>query len=154
MHPNMTSLNPPIAPSAIAAFERSRAITLPASYRAFLQATNGGVPKLSVFPVQGRPRAPLDNVQSFLGIGVPGIPTDELAYAYDLYIGGFPFGIVPIANQDEGNYVCLDLRGGNEKVVFWDKSHFWSTGEWREKDLYAVADSFDEFLALLRPNPY
>ena len=66
---------------------------------------------------------------------------------------GFPFGSVPIANQDLGSYICLDLRNGRQRVDFWDHRHFWSTGEWRERDLYHVADSFEEFLSLLRPKP-
>ncbi len=153
MYPSMKTRRPPTTIFAISSFEQQRNIVLPDAYKRFLVATNGGVPIVSLFPIKGREYSPFDNVQAFLGIGVP-IPTSELAYAYDLYVGGFPFGIVPIANQDEGNYVCLDLRGGKEKVVFWDKRHFWSTGEWREQDLYDVAGSFDEFLTLLRPNPY
>lgn len=153
MYPQMKTRRRSTTISAIGLFERQRAIVLPEDYKRFLIETNGGIPVVSLFPVKGREYSPFDNVQAFLGIGVP-IPTSELAYAYDLYAGGLPFGIVPIANQDEGNYVCLDLRGGKEKIVFWDKRHFWSTGEWREQDLYAVADSFDQFLTLLRPNPY
>ena len=54
-----------------------------------------------------------------------------------------------------GDYVCLDLaRASRRRVAFWDKRHFWGTGEWREGDLYHVANSFEEFLASLRPNPY
>jgi hypothetical protein len=92
-------------------------------------------------------------MQSFAGIGVRE-PTDELAYSYDLYVGGFPRGIVPIAGNGGGDYTCLDLRNGKERVAFWDKRHFWGTGEWRERDFYHVADSFAEFLGSLRPNPY
>jgi hypothetical protein len=46
------------------------------------------------------------------------------------------------------------MRDGRERVVLWDHRPFWGTGEWRESDLYHVADSFEEFLASLRPNPY
>lgn len=148
MYPTMEEQRPKTTIVAIEAFERQRRLVLPAAYKRFLLATNGGVPVQSVFPVSGRPNDRFDNVQAFLGIGVP-IPTSELSYAYDLYSGGFPFGIVPIANQDLGSYICLDLRDGKEQVVFWDHRHFWSTGEWREQDLYHVAGSFEEFLGLL-----
>ena len=151
MLPRMTYLNPPTSSSAIGSFERDRGLSLPIAYKSFLLGTNGGVPIASLFSLQGRPQDPIDNVQEFLGIGVS-IQTSELSYAYDLYIGGFPFGIVPIADQDNGNYICLDLRNGKNSVSFWDKRHFWSTGEWRESDLYHIANSFDEFLTLLRPN--
>ncbi len=151
MFPEMHDRESLTTPTAIDDFEAARNLRLPAGYREFLLATNGGTPVKSVFPLQDRPHDPFDNVQDFLGIGVS-VPTSELAYAYDLYFGGFPFGIVPIANQDFGSYICLDLRDGKERVVFWDHRHFWSTGEWREQDLYHVADSFGEFLGLLRPS--
>jgi hypothetical protein len=80
-------------------------------------------------------------------------PTTELAYAYDLYAGGLPRGIVPIAGDGSGNYVCLDLRKGTDRVAFWDKRHFWGAGEWRESDLYHVASSFEEFLGFLCLHP-
>ncbi len=92
-------------------------------------------------------------MQVFFGIGVRE-PTNELAYGYDLYAGGIPHEIVPIATDGMGNYVCLDLRKRAERVAFWDKRHYWGTGEWRESDLHDVASSFEEFLGSLRPNRY
>jgi hypothetical protein len=153
MFPEITDANPPTTLAAIEDFERSRGLALPSHYKHFLLAINGGVPKAPAFPIQGMPNRPFEMVQAFSGIGVRE-PTDELAYAYDLYVGGFPDGIVPIAGNGGGDYVCLDLRDGRERVAFWDKRHFWGTGEWRESDLYQVANSFEEFLASLRPNPY
>ena len=151
MYPEMRTQRPPTTSDAIAKFERTRSLNLPGDYKAFLLANNGGSPRASLFPLQGRPHDPIDNIQTFLGIGVS-VPTNELSYAYDLYIGGFPFGIVPIAVQDLGSYICLDLRDGKERVAFWDHRHFWSTGEWREQDLYLVANTFSDFLTLLRRN--
>lgn len=148
MVPVMIDRRPPTTNSAIQAFERALGLALPTDYKAFLLATNGGVPQNARFPVRGRSHDPFDEVQSFLGIGVQ-VPTNELSYASDIYNGGIPSGIVPIANQAFGNYVCLDLRGGTARVTLWDHRHFWSTGEWREVDLYEVADSFEEFLMLL-----
>lgn len=150
MYPKMEGRRPETSRDAIRAFERKRGIELPQAYTKFLLATNGGVPVNSLFHVKGRPDDPIDNVQSFLGIGVP-VPTSELAYAYDIYSGGIPPEIVPIANQDIGNYICLDLRGGAGRVVYWDHRHFWNTGEWREADLYDIADTFEEFLGSLIP---
>ncbi len=150
MYPEMENRRPSTTIDAILAFEQSRKIALPDTYKRFLLATNGGVPTASLFSVRGRPHAPNDYVQSFLGIGVS-ISSSELAYAFDLYIGGFPHGIVPIATQPFGNYICFDLRDSGQPIVLWDHRHFWSTGEWREQDLYYVADTFDEFLRILRP---
>jgi cell wall assembly regulator SMI1 len=149
----MTESNSPTTVAAIEAFEGERGLSLPGSFKEFLLATNGGVPKEPAFPINGMPNNPIGLVQVFLGIGVRW-PTTELAYVYDLYAGGFPQGIVPIAGDGMGNYVCLDLRKSAERVAFWDKRHFWGTGEWRESDLYHVADSFAEFVESLGPNPY
>jgi hypothetical protein len=153
MFPKMTDANPPTTLAAIESFERERGLVLPGLYKEFLLAINGGAPEAPAFPIHGNPTASTGVMQSFAGIGVRE-PTSELAYAYDLYFGGIPRGIVPIAGNGGGDYICLDLRNGKERVAFWDKRHFWGTGEWRERDLYHVADSFAEFLGSLRPNPY
>ena len=141
----MRSINPPINPNEVAAFERHVGITFPASYKEFLLATNGGRPWKSDFPIKD---GSTSNIKVFLGIDVS-TPTSELDYAYEQYGGALPRGVVPIASDDGGNYICLDLRSGHDKILFWEKSHFWSTGEWREKDLHDVAGSFVEFLDLL-----
>jgi cell wall assembly regulator SMI1 len=153
MFPEMTQNNPPTTPVAIETFERDRGLVLPQRYKDFLLATNGGIPGAPAFPVEGMANTQVWVIQAFFGIGVRE-PTSELAYGYDLYAGGIPQGIVPIAADGMGNYICLDLRKGAERVAFWDKRHFWGAGEWRESDLHPVAGSFEDFLASLRPNPY
>ena len=150
---HMTEANPPTTLATIEDFERERGLVLPGGYKQFLLTTNGGVPEKPAFPVVGHPNYSINVIRIFLGIGVRW-PTTELAYAYDLYAGGIPANVIPIASDDLGSYVCLDLRDGKDRVAFWDHRHFWGTGEWRESDLYHVADSFAEFLASLRPNPY
>jgi hypothetical protein len=151
--PLMAHHNPATNLMAIQKFERQRSIELPPSYKKFLLLTNGGVPETSAFPISNFDESSIGVMQIFLGIGVEH-PTSELAYAYDLYAGGIPEGIVPIASNGGGDYICLDLRKVSDRVAFWDKNHFWSTGEWRERDLYPVADTFEQFLTSLRPNPY
>jgi hypothetical protein len=153
MFPEIIEGNPLTSLAAIEDFERQRDLALPALYKQFLLTTNGGHPKNSIFPIKGMALNPFGSIQTFAGIGVRE-PTDELAWSNDLYAGGIPHGIVLIAGNGLGDYICLDLRDGKERVAFWDKRHFWGTGEWRESDLYHIADSFAEFLASLRPNPY
>lgn len=153
MFPGMRANNPTTTSAAIKDFERDRGLALPNRYKEFLLATNGGVPEAPAFPVDGMAGTGIWVIQVFFGIGVRE-PTSELAYGYDLYAGGIPHDIVPIAADGMGNYICLDLRKGGERVAFWDKRHYWGTGEWRESDLHHVANSFEEFLASLRPNPY
>ena len=153
MFPGITDGSSPTTLAAIERFEHDRGLALPDLYKEFLLAKNGGVPRNPTFPIRGMALNPTGSVQVFFGIDVRW-PSTELAYAYDLYAGGFPQGIVPIAGDGSGSYICLDLRKGAERVAFWDKRHFWGTGEWRESDLYHVANSFEEFLASLRPSPY
>jgi hypothetical protein len=136
----MIESNPPTNPAAVEEFERDRDLVLPSSFREFLLATNGGIPREPAFPIARMANNPIGVVQVFFGIGVRW-PTTELAYAYDLYAGAIPQGIVPIAGDGAGNYICLDLRNGQGQVGFWDQRHFWGTGEWRENDLYHIADS-------------
>jgi SMI1 / KNR4 family (SUKH-1) len=129
-------------------FEKSRQIKLPDLYRNFLKTTNGGIPDRKKYPIVGMLDNPFGGIQCFFGFGKQ-IEVDLLEYNYDLYVGGFPHGIVPIAANGSGDYVCLDLRNGDDRVAFWDKRHFWGTGKWRESDLYHVADSFEDFLRSL-----
>lgn len=151
--PTMSETNPPTTEAAVRDFELKHDLVLPASYRNFLLITNGGIPRKSNFKIFSRRSAVDENIQDFLGIGVHGFPTSELSYALGLYRGGIPDGLLPIANQDLGSYLCLDLRNGTDHVVFWDHRHFWSTGEWREQDLFHVADSFEQLLDMLEPVP-
>lgn len=146
--------NPPTNASSIAAFEVQAGVELPRSYKSFLLLTNGGRPSRTYFDVKNRPFSPEEALHYFLGLGITDYPTLDLLYPLNLYAGGIPSEVVPIANEDGGSYICLDLRHGGERVVYWDKAHFWSTGEWREDDLYPIADSFAEFLSLLRPSPH
>jgi hypothetical protein len=149
----LRSANPPTTILAIEKFEDKHGLTLPERYKQFLLTSNGGVPETPAFPIEGFASNPLGAIQVFFGIDAR-LPTSDLVQVCDMYRGGFPEGIVPIACTDGDDFVCLDLRSGSDRVAFWDKRHFWGTGEWRERDLYHVADSFEEFLATLRPNPY
>ena len=145
--------NHAISPSNIDEFERARDIKLPLEYREFLLNTNGGVPNDVVYPIEGFQLNPFGGLQIFFGVDT-GISYASLEVVLDMYAGGIPQGVIPIADNGGGDYVCIDLRRGMSKIVFWDKRPYWSTGLWREEDLYPVADSFSSFLGALRPNPH
>ena len=153
MFPKIKEPNPPTSQAIIEDFESTRELTLPSLYKTFLLASNGGRPSPLTFPIEGMALNPLGAVHFFFGIGAR-LSAYDLASVYDLYAAGLPKSIVPIACTDGDDFVCLDLRDGGERVAFWDRRHFWGTGEWREGDLYHVANSFEEFLASLRPNPH
>lgn len=129
-------------------FEKERQIIFPTFYRKFIKLTNGGTPDQKKYPIENMLDNPFGSIQCFFGFSKI-LEVDLLQYNYDLYVGAFPHGIVPIAATGGGDYVCFDLRDGSNRVVFWDKRHFWGTGEWRESDLYLIADSFAKFVNVL-----
>jgi hypothetical protein len=145
--------NPPTTPQAITEFERSRGLILPSRYKEFLLTANGGRPEASAFPIERMALNPLGAVHFFFGLNAT-LSVYDLARTFDWFRDRIPSGIVLIASTDGADYVCLDLRNGQERVAFWDQRHYWGTGEWRESDLHHVANSFADFLASLRPNPY
>lgn len=151
--PTLTQGFAPTTSAAVAEFERSRGVQLPPAYKQFLMAANGGMPDRSVFPIDGMPLNPSGAIHFFFGLNT-GEENYDLAQIYDFFHGDLPAEIIPIACDEGSYYVCLDLRGGSDVVRFWDMSHHWGTGEWREEDLYHVANSFQEFLASLRPNVF
>lgn len=153
MFSEMRDSNPPTTPQAIAEFERSRRLALPSRYKEFLLTTNGGRPDPPAFPIEGMALNPLGAVHFFFGLDAT-LPVYDLARTFDWFQNRMPSGIVLIASTDGADYVGIDLRKGSDQIAFWDHRHHWGTGEWRESDLYHVANSFEEFLALLRPNPH
>ncbi len=140
--------NAPTSPDAITSTEKALRVTFPAAYRHFLLEHNGGRPNLTIFPIKGMANNPFGNINFFFGI-------DAALEVYDLTMTNLfytlPPGIILIAENGMADYICLDLRKGAERIVFWDHRHFWGTGEWREQDLYPVAPSFEVFLTMLRP---
>ena len=151
MIPNMTLGNSVTTKSAIDIFENKYSVSLPETYRKFLLKTNGGRPENAVFPIRGLALNPFGSVNCFFGLD-PIYKSCDLSRWLDWFDGRIPLKFIPIADNGGVDYICLDLRSNNERVVFWDHAHFWSTGEWRESDLYLIADTFDKFLSSLTPS--
>ena len=148
----MTRTNPPTSIAAINAFEAHIGVKLPPTYRSFLIDQNGGRPLNSTFSINGMHQNPLGSFHEIYGLGAISGGSDATEI-FDFFKGGIPKGVVPIGRTDGSDYICLDLRQDRQSVVFWDNSHYWSTGEWREQDLYRIAASFEALLTSLRPNP-
>ena len=138
---------------AIGEFERRFSIQLPSLYIELLLDSNGGRPALPAFPISGLSLNPLGSVNFFFGL-VPDYEVYDLTQIMSFFANRVPERVIPIAGNGGVDYICLDLRNSGERIVFWDHAHFWSTGEWRESDLYFIASSFEEFLKSLRANPY
>jgi len=149
----MATFNLPASELSIRRLEESLGLTLPNTFRAFLRSANGGRPKHDCYPIEGLALNPLGDLAYLFGIGLsPDILNIENHHTF--FRGRIPAHVVIIGRNSGSDYVCLDLRNGGEKVVFWDHARFWSTGEWRESDLHFIANSFEDFLKSLRPNPY
>lgn len=147
---NFTDRHRPAKTEDIRDFEQQSQVHLPKDYIEFLMSANGGVPTSNlVYPIEGMPNNPYGSLQLLFGLRV-GRRHFELTDDNALYKGGIPRGLVLIGTNGSGDYICLDLRESHGKVAFWDKRHFWGTGEWRESDLYPVAASFGGFLESLR----
>jgi SMI1 / KNR4 family (SUKH-1) len=153
LYPRTVGNSRPTSRDAIVAFQRRFQVTLPPIYIGFLLATNGGQPERPTFPIHGLALNPLGSVHCFFGLA-PELTVYDLTEIMTFFENRVANGVVPIASNSGSDYICLDLRSNSERVVFWDHSHFWSTGEWRESDLYFIANSFEDFLKSLRPNPY
>jgi hypothetical protein len=148
----MTEGNSATSLTAIEKVERVLRVTFPEAYRNFLLKVNGGRPDRQVFPITGMHLNPSGNINFFFGIDA-NISVYDLAATNQFYESRIPKGVVLIAENGMGDYVCLDLRDGRSQVSFWDNKHFWGTGQWREGDLYLVATSFESFLDDLHPFP-
>lgn len=114
---------------AIAEAESRLSCRLPASYRDFIGRHNGAKPSDNAFSLSGNE----SGVRSF-------IPIEEAATLRD-QIEGFPSHAIPIAEDGCGNYVWLEPDAG--AVFFWDHE--------LDESGVRIADSFEDFLALLRP---
>ena len=153
MLPTMLRKSNPTTSEDVQRFESEIGMALPLTYAAFLQATNGGRPEQDTFPITGLHNNPFGTVQFFFGIGASN-PSYDLGEMYRWFSPSIPAGVLTIGCTPGADYICLDLRQGTDRVVYWDHRHHWGTGEWREQDLYHVAASFEAFMRLLQLNPY
>lgn len=70
----------------------------------------------------------------------------DIRMIYEDYQGRMPAGLVPIADPDFGNQICISLaRATYGKIYFWDHEI---------ADLKEIAPSFDALLARIKESPY
>lgn len=152
--PGKASLRP-ASFQQIGSFENRCGAPLPRDYIEFLLAGELDAAHARFFDVLTSGSS-CDMIQGFFGFDMPKA-TSNLDYARLMYTGGGPDGLVAIAGNGAGDYICLDLRGGGttrrSPVALWRIDHFWRTGEWRDQDLSPLADSFTAFVDGLRPTP-
>jgi hypothetical protein len=136
----------------VSAFERTIGVRLPEEYRAFLLASNGGVPATATFDfedaVSGRRDA--SSIQHFFGIHEGEI--GNLRAVTATYMERLPHGLLPVARDDGGNLICLAIAGPRKgEVLFWDHDHEAEEGEPPDySNISVLAPSFTAFIAGLR----
>ena len=135
----------PLDPARLTAFEARIGAALPADYRRFLLAHNGGqlVPCEIVLPGEAEPFASLGAAFG-LHHGA-----DALDRVFDNVKDYIPAEVIAFAEDEGGNLLCIGIRGEHRgRVYFWDHEG----AGW--EDLTPLAGSFDAFVAALgRPQP-
>ena len=70
----------------------------------------------------------------------------DIRMIYEDYQGRMPAGLVPIADPDFGNQICISLAQATYgKIYFWDHEI---------ADMKEIAPSFDALLARIKESPY
>jgi cell wall assembly regulator SMI1 len=125
-------------------FEKEIGHRLPADYRAFLLAHNGGRPNPSDFFFPGE-RDAFDTLHHTYGLH-DGPDYFRLDIAYESHKEFIPTTLVPFADDPGGNAYCIGIAGKHSgKVYFWNHEMAWSP-----EGLRLLANSFTEFLQSLK----
>ena len=128
--------------------ENALGVTFPADYRACVKQNGGGAPEPSSFLVPLAPDRPMSRSVGIL------LPMDlqetenVLATVDELDVRGErPDGLVPIINDGQANYVCLDYREDRSKAA--PTISFWIREGEGKGTIVFLAGTFSEFLASL-----
>lgn len=135
---------PPLHEEDIRSFERKHGLALPASYRAFLLATNGGRPERDLLTLHGLEGNPLGRIHVFFGLNDP-VTSCNLDWNLDVFGDRLPATLLPIATTEGADKICLRVAGNRAgELVYWD-------GHARagEQALYFLADDFASFISSL-----
>jgi hypothetical protein len=125
---------------------------IPPSYRAFLAEHDGGEPVRGYFRFTQNDRDEEDMVQEFLGVAPVEPPRLNLADTAGVLGDGVPSGVLAIAPDPLGNYVCLDTRDGRDgPVLFWDHEEGFDPPD--ESNLHEIAPDLQTFLDSLTEQP-
>lgn len=137
---------PPLTERDVAELETSLGFPMPASYRQFLLANNGGTPVPDCIDVPGFGET---DVQVFFGIGRI-VESSSISWNLDTLRERLSGRLVPIACDSGGNVFCLSAREEDGGVILYlDLESVLGDLE-VQTPTYEVAPSFDRFTANLR----
>jgi len=137
----------PLDLARLAAFEARLGAALPADYRQFLFAHNGGefVPDEIVLPGQTQPFA---SMCSLFGLHDGPLSLESVCENVESEI---PAEVLAFGEDVGGNLLCIGIRGDHRgKVYFWDHNQSFPGEDepgWIGMTLLAV--SFEEFVSAL-----
>lgn len=135
---NMDRVNRKITIDDISEFELRYELKLPEQYIHFLLNFNGGYPQASTFKISEEEGETV--VNKFYGIGDM---KGNLGKVLEVLDGELPEGFISIANDPEGNEICIGISGKNIGEIFlW--IHDLESDEERS-NMFFLANSFDEF---------
>ncbi|MBN1208977.1 MAG: SMI1/KNR4 family protein [Myxococcaceae bacterium] len=136
---------PPLHEEELTSFEREHGLCLPAAYREFLLATNGGRPERDLLTIPGLEGNPVGRIHVFFGLKDP-VESCNLDWNLTVFRDRIPASQLPIATTEGVDKICLSVAGARAGAIFyWDGY----AGE-GERNLYYLADDFASFIASLQ----
>ena len=140
---NIENNGRPVDVSEIARIEADLKAQIPATYREFLLANNGGIPSPDIIDIDGLPGSPTD-IQVFFGIDRD-IESSNIMWNFRLLSEQSSNGnYLPIACDSGGNLFCLCISGDtNHGAVYYILNYEGFL-------LYTVANDFNEFIGRIR----
>ncbi|MDY7228506.1 SMI1/KNR4 family protein [Hyalangium rubrum] len=135
---------PPLQEEALRSFETKHGLALPASYREFLLATNGGRPERDLVAITGLESQSPGRIHLFFGLNDP-VVSCNLDWNLEVFRDRIPAGLLPIATTEGADKLCLSIAGEHPGAIFyWDG--YAPAGE---RNLYRLAEDFTAFLSSL-----
>ena len=135
----------PVSEKNLAHVEHTLGVKFPGDYRDCVKVNGGGVPEPSVFSFVDASGEASNRSLSLLISADPQESENLLETVDGLDIKDLrPEGLIPIINDGDGSYVCLDYRGeSSPKIVYWSRGNGLTVG------VFPLAASFTEFLSRL-----
>ncbi|WP_224249970.1 SMI1/KNR4 family protein [Hyalangium gracile] len=136
---------PPLGEGELTSFEKEHGLCLPAAYREFLLATNGGRPERDLLTIPGLSGNSVGRIHVFFGLKDP-VESCNLDWNLAVFRDRIPASQLPIATTEGVDKVCLAVTGESAGAVFyWD-----GYAQAGERNLYFLAADFASFIASLQ----
>lgn len=135
----------PLPDRVLAGAELLLGVIFPSDYRDCVRVNHGGRPEPNGFVVPADPAPWGSGVGILLSLD-PHDPNGVWGVLGRLGVDAqLPAGLVPVAEDGGGDFICLDYRGGPERLAV----VYWSHEVGGEAGVVPVAETFGDFLSLL-----